>query len=198
MARPRIYPDDLADRLIAEATLRLATQSLDTLGMRELAASQGTTTNAIYTLFGGKDDLVDHVVAAKAEELLNLQKAATGTMPTFASVLALSKVYREWALAHPELYMIIFVQRARRSGARTNGEQCRAASEFLTSTIAAAAENGELKTSDARQLALTLQAALHGWVLLEIQGSVADDPAQAEASFDQHIASVLVGPQGAA
>lgn len=193
VARPRVYPDDLADRLVAEASRRLATQPVDSLGLRELAASQGTTTNAIYTLFGGKDELIERVVNAETQDLIAQQQAAAGSMPTLASVIELSRAHRRWALAHPELYQTIFVHRSPRNGNGPANHRCAAAIEMFETVLGRVAESGDLAVPDVKQLALSLRAAMHGWMVLELHHPITDDPVAAEARFDEHIRVILEG-----
>ena len=58
MARPRTYDKDLRDKLVEETANRLAEGPAENLGLRDLTKSVGTSTNAVYSLFGAKEVLV--------------------------------------------------------------------------------------------------------------------------------------------
>src|SRR5690625_5719276 len=61
MARPRQYDDALRRRLLDLASEQISAHGVDTVSVRTLAQRAGTTTAAIYTLFGSRDALVDAV-----------------------------------------------------------------------------------------------------------------------------------------
>ncbi|MET0798548.1 MAG: TetR family transcriptional regulator, partial [Rhodococcus sp. (in: high G+C Gram-positive bacteria)] len=54
MARPRIHDAELRTRLLEAAAETVARHGVDSLSLRKLAAAQGTSTTAIYSLFGGR------------------------------------------------------------------------------------------------------------------------------------------------
>lgn len=104
MPRPKVYPDDLRDRLVDTAAVRLASQGPQELSLRELAASQGTSTNAIYSIFGGKPQLIAAVIESAYASFEAAQHAVVTNHPTMETLFVLGEAYRDWALAHPALY----------------------------------------------------------------------------------------------
>ncbi len=75
MARLNTHPDDLRDRLIAAAYARLQEESPEQMSLRELAASVDRSTNAIYSIFGGKDALSKEVTRVARADFLAAQAA---------------------------------------------------------------------------------------------------------------------------
>jgi AcrR family transcriptional regulator len=56
--RPRTHDDALRDRLLDVAAATVSTGGLTVLSLRSLAAEVGTSTSAVYALFGGRAELV--------------------------------------------------------------------------------------------------------------------------------------------
>jgi len=56
--RPREYSDDLRQQLLDTAARLLATEGPQALSTRRVAADVGTSTTAIYSLIGSKEELV--------------------------------------------------------------------------------------------------------------------------------------------
>jgi AcrR family transcriptional regulator len=79
--------------------------------LREVAASAGTSTQAVYTLFGSKEGLLG-ALGAHAMELL---RAAVDAVPTTedprADLVEAALMYRRFALDHPALFEVAFHRR---------------------------------------------------------------------------------------
>ena len=58
MGRPREHDDATAAALLAAAERILDQEGLSALSLRRLAEAAGTTTRAVYSLFGNKDGLI--------------------------------------------------------------------------------------------------------------------------------------------
>lgn len=187
MPRPKVYPDDLRDRLVDTAAVRLASQGPQELSLRELAASQGTSTNAIYSIFGGKPQLIAAVIESAYASFEAAQHAVVTDHPTMETLFVLGEAYRDWALAHPALYQVMF-------GAAMTGRQSEvlpeggspeagddeggadAAATRRPRSLAAVAEalqrDGLLRSDiDLDDLCLALWSSVHGFVTLEISGT---------------------------
>ena len=61
-ARPKVHDEVLRDRLRARAAELLSAHGVTGLSLRTLAADVGTSTTAVYALFGGKPGLVKSLV----------------------------------------------------------------------------------------------------------------------------------------
>lgn len=62
LARPTMHTAEVRTRLLDAAVSLLAEKGVDDLSLHEVAASANTSTTAVYTLFGGKRELVAAVV----------------------------------------------------------------------------------------------------------------------------------------
>jgi AcrR family transcriptional regulator len=103
MARPTTYDEDLRRRLLDAAAQQVDRDGPERTSLREIARTAGTSTSAVYALFGGKEDLLAAVVADAFASFAAAQaEAAPG------GLRALGEAYRAWALEHPALYRLMF------------------------------------------------------------------------------------------
>lgn len=165
MPRPRTYPDDLRDRLVAATLERLRVHAPEDVSLRDLAAECGTSTNAIYSIFGGKDELVASVVPLGLRELTDAAIDLDCAEPGIAALAAAGHRVRAWARSQPTLYRLLF------NGFNTPGAPSRV-SDADFSRVAAMLEclmdEGIVRPDDPSALAFTLFVCLHGFILLEL------------------------------
>lgn len=183
MARGHSYPEDLRDRLVAAAAERLVAAPPDQLSLRELAASQGTTTNAIYSIFGGKQALIDAVLRQATETFLGTQQAALDKGPTLAGLVQLGAAYRAWALENPALYRLMFGRTIDTSPPMI----AERAAEPLVPMVSQLVDQGLLRDLPVETICHALRAATHGFVLMEMAERPHPDEASARFADYQQI-----------
>jgi AcrR family transcriptional regulator len=90
---------DVAERLVAE-------DGLEALTVRRVAGEAGTTTRAVYSVFGSKEGLT----VALGVRAFDLLRAAVDALPATADaaadVVAAGMVFRRFALRHPALFLL--------------------------------------------------------------------------------------------
>ena len=86
----------------------VARGGVDALSLRQVASGCGTSTNAVYALFGSRDGLLSAVMMEAVRSFTAEQRAVAETTDALADLLELGRAYRRWALAHPELYAVMF------------------------------------------------------------------------------------------
>src|SRR3954466_10382011 len=92
--------EDLAARLVDEAGRILSTDGAGALSLRRLATATGTTTMAVYTLFGAKQGLLAAMYREGFARLGRALHAAAGGADDPLTMLAeLGMAYRQAALA---------------------------------------------------------------------------------------------------
>lgn len=108
MGRKRIHDDRLRERLLDAAGQRLVEHGISGLSLRNLAADAGTSTAAVYSLFGGKPALLS-ALHERAFQRFGDHLAAIGISddPTEDAV-RLGLAYRASAIADPNGYQIMF------------------------------------------------------------------------------------------
>ena len=83
-------------------------QGVSALSMRTLAAEAGTSTTAVYSLFGGRSELLQALYVQAFSGFGAAQEAVPVTDDPSADLLGLGRAYRCWALDHPHFYAIMF------------------------------------------------------------------------------------------
>src|ERR1700738_4078203 len=97
---PRQADPELRAHLIEAAARLLAEEGPLALSTRRLAAAVGSSTTAVYTHFGGMDDLVRAMVHEGFGRLSERMNALGPTEDPVADVVALGMAYRENAQEH--------------------------------------------------------------------------------------------------
>ena len=112
MGRPRLHDAVTAAALLDEAELIVEAEGLDALTVRRVATAAGTTTRAVYTIYGSKDALVI-ALGTRGFDLLRDELEALPEMrdPAADLVEAGVVVFRRFATEHPALFRIS-IQRA--------------------------------------------------------------------------------------
>jgi AcrR family transcriptional regulator len=110
MGRPREHDEETRAALLAAAERLLAEGGPAALSVRAVADAAGTTTRAVYTLFGSKDGLLVESLARDAFAFLftELGKLEETDDPAADLVENGVRVFRRLVLDHPALYRIAF------------------------------------------------------------------------------------------
>jgi len=179
MARPALYDDALRRRLL-DATARMVDErGVEGISLREIAQGAGTSTSAVYALFGGRAELL---VAVIDHGFASFGQSQASTEPD--GLRALGLAYRAWATANPALYRLMF-------GGAVTSEHCHpdeattgAAMMPLVRTLAERVDETEVMPA-----ALTVWAQVHGAVSLEL-ASVAPVSVDWDAVYDRVVDAV--------
>ena len=108
MGRRREHDEKTAAALLDAAERIVAEQGIDALSLREVARDAGTTTRAIYSLFGSKDGLLG-ALGVRAFNLLQREiEALPASGQPADDLIEVALIYRRFALEHPALFSIAF------------------------------------------------------------------------------------------
>jgi AcrR family transcriptional regulator len=100
--------DEVGDALLAAASNLLATEGAGALTVRRMAADAGMSTMNVYSRFGGKNGVVEHLFLRGFELLASGMNAIATTDDPLADLRACGRSYRRFALDHPTLYSVMF------------------------------------------------------------------------------------------
>lgn len=180
------------DPSVLEAAERLLrSEGPHGLSLRRIAELAGTSTQAVYTQFGGKAGLADALYREGYRRLDERLARVDVTLEPLDRVRALSEAYRSNALEHPHLYEVMTARplpeydpppASRRRARRT----LQPVIEALAEAVAA----GEL-VGDPREIARRMWAAGHGFVSLVIHGL--DTAGEAEGRYRALTESLIAG-----
>jgi AcrR family transcriptional regulator len=190
--RPKVHDAALRLRLLECASAALSTGGLGALSLRTLAAAVGTSTTAVYALFGGKLGLLEALHAEAFSRLgARLSAVPLGADPV-EDLVALGRAYRDAALAEPHFYDVMF------GGALPAGERWWAAAaptfRRVVELVERAATTGALRPGcEPVTVSCALWATVHGLVSLHLRGlHPADAPAPDEV-FDRALRAAVDG-----
>jgi AcrR family transcriptional regulator len=193
MGRPRVHDEQARVTLLRAAENLAAMGGLEAVGVRSAAAAAGTTTRAVYTVFGSKEELVEGL-AERAMELLHERVAAVPLTDDPVRNLVECAVlgYRCFALEHPELFRLFFngnnpawrLSASSRAAAKDSYGQ-------LLSLVRAARATGFGSQYSTGELAVIWDAMCSGLALREICGGI--DPARAEKIWRDSLGALVTG-----
>jgi AcrR family transcriptional regulator len=172
VGRPREHNEQTAVALLEAAEEIVQVAGLDGLSLRGLADSVGTTTRAVYSLFGSKDGLLV-ALGARAFSMLG---AAIAMLPTTEDpaadlVEAGVAVFRSFAIGHPSLFSI-GVQRTMGSPELAMEFASAAAEAFagLEAKVTRVKVAGLLGGRSVRDAACEFHALCEGLAAVELRG----------------------------
>ena len=176
MGRPREHDERTAESLLAAAERIVQDGGLDALSVRGVAAEVGTTTRAIYSLYGSKDGLIAALAAHGFDLLRDGVSSVPETSAPDRDLVEAGLVFRRYATEHSSLFRISFQNNP--TPMRTNpavNAAATAALEVLTGRVARLHEAGLLADNDVRAATLCFHAQCEGLAELELRGNFAPD-----------------------
>jgi AcrR family transcriptional regulator len=194
VARPKLHDDALRIRLLDTAGALLTTEGPDALSLRRLATAAGTSTSAVYALFGGKPGILRGLFIEAFTRFAAHLDTVTPSDDPLADLLTLGRAYRASALADPHLYAVMF-------GSPVPGfepapeDYVHAEATFtpLLDTVRRAVAAGLLRDADPYLIATALWATVHGLVSLELGNAMPDEAGPPDALFEATLRAHLDG-----
>lgn len=111
MGRPKEHDDRTRLALLRAAEEVAQAQGASAVSVRTVAETAGTSTRAVYSLFGSKAGLLDALAARLFEILAESIDAIAPTDEPVADVVTASlDGFRRTAVEHPSLYSLVFLQ----------------------------------------------------------------------------------------
>jgi len=182
--RSRTPSADVEQRVCAAAEAVLVRDGPGGVTIRAVAAEAGIAPMGVYNRLGGKDGLVDTLLIKGFDRLR--ETIESSREPDMAARLRSCGLrYREFALANPNFYAIMFEDAipCEHESAEVD-EHARAAFGALVRTVELAAAAGLLAAPDPVEAAQQIWSGVHGAVALELKGLVlTQDPAATYRAF---------------
>jgi AcrR family transcriptional regulator len=176
VGRPREHDATTRAGLLGAAARLSADEGWEAVTVRRVAEQAGTTTRAVYTLFGSKQGLEQALHEAMFERLRELMQRTPATTDPRTDLLALRHAYRRWATERPERYaaMVRFVGPHASARSPEGLALARAATSQLRDAIARCADAGLLGEQDVDALTVRWRAVAHGLAEFENRGLLPD------------------------
>jgi AcrR family transcriptional regulator len=173
VGRPREHDEATRSALLEAAERLLAEGGPDALSIRRVSDAAGTSTRAVYSLFGGKDGLLRVLYQAMFQDLRRRMLAVPETRDAVGDLVRVGiDGFRAQALAHPHLFRLAFEWPGRRSSTTdADRREAQAAFDALLARVkrVSAAPGG----AEARRFAIGFHALCQGLASGELGGILA-------------------------
>jgi AcrR family transcriptional regulator len=184
--RSRTPSAEVERELLAAAEAVLVRDGPGGLTVRAVAAEAGIAPMGVYNRLGGKDGLVDALLIKGFDRLRAAIESADD--PDVRTRLRDGGLrYREFALANPHFYAIMFedaIPRERERESAEVEEHARACFGALVRGVEMASAAGVIAAPNPFEAAQQIWSAVHGAVALELKGLVlTEDPAATYGAF---------------
>jgi AcrR family transcriptional regulator len=182
--RSRTPSAEVERELLAAAETVLVRDGPGGLTVRAVAAEAGIAPMGVYNRLGGKDGLVDALLIRGFDRLRAAIESPDD--PDMRTRLRASGLrYREFALANPYFYAIMFEDAIPREHESAEVEEhARACFGALVRAVEMASAAGVIAAPDPLEAAQQIWSAVHGAVALELKGLVlTEDPAATYGAF---------------
>lgn len=162
--------------ILEQAIEILHAEGVKAMTMRAIAARAGASTKVLYTMFGGKQGLIDALRQTGFDQLRLALTAVPADLDSQAYGDALAAAYRDFALARPEYYRVMFEQVIPHYEPGPLARSAAAAAfQVQVDAIARWIDIGVFRPGDPYEMAKIFWAALHGSVSLELSGHFPGD-----------------------
>ncbi|MFJ9443150.1 TetR/AcrR family transcriptional regulator [Kitasatospora sp. NPDC101235] len=185
----RVGQDAVRAVILDCAIALLVAEGPAALTVRRIAAEIGSSTKVLYTMFGGKEGLLDALYREGFARLRRAQEQIPRGEDPLAYLTELGRAYRERAIAEPAYYRVMFEQPV--PGFRPGAEALAVADSAFGASVAAVdacMAAGAFRPGDAQEVSRLFWAATHGAVSLELAGHFA--PAEAGARYEALMAAL--------
>ncbi|MEU7915234.1 TetR/AcrR family transcriptional regulator [Microbispora bryophytorum] len=163
---PRTADPAVRTRLIEAAARLLEAEGRQALTTRRLAAEVGVSTMAVYTHFGGMDELVTEVVRESYSRLGRALAGVQETADPVTDLMALCRAYRRNALANTSLYATMLGFTPTSDDQRWGAQALQAPLSAIRRCLA----SGRFRPAEPLLLAHQAWCGVHGLVTLELGG----------------------------
>jgi AcrR family transcriptional regulator len=169
---PKVADPAVRTALIEEAARITAEEGRDALSLRRLTSAVGASTMAVYTHFGGMDELRREVRREGFARLAARLDAVETTRDAVADLCVQGWAYYVNAITNPNLYRAMFME-----GPVDEVDEEVGMDTFdkLVAGVARAMETGRFDAGDPVSLATQLWVTAHGIVTLELAGMLPTD-----------------------
>ena len=191
--------DETSQALLAAAHRLLADDGPEALTVRRIANEAGMSTMNVYSRFGGKDGVIDELYVDGPQRLAAALRSVPDTGKATDDIMKLAQTYRDFALANPTYYGIMF--RATVPGFEPTPESVEIALtslNFFVERLQGAQQAGFIRADvETTAIAAAFWANCHGLVSLELD-EVGDEYVSWPEIFEHGVRATIAGLHPAA
>jgi AcrR family transcriptional regulator len=195
MGRPRLHDDVTRRKLLRAAETLVTKGGADALSVRRLAAAAGTSTRAVYSLFENMDGVFAALYREAYQALIREVDAARLTDDPVRDVVRLtSERWRRWALAHPNLFKLVYERAV--PGADPRPEERAVGLEALkrlATLVQRCRDAGLLGGRDVEVVVGQISALCQGLASIELRGWWDGSGVDPKAAWEDAVGALLAG-----
>jgi AcrR family transcriptional regulator len=170
---------DIRTEIVDSGIRLLESNGLQGFSVRKLAAEAGTSTMAVYTHFGGMTGVFEAIASEVFARFTQALTKVARTDDPVADFFVMGMAYREFALANPQRYQLMFGQSTPPSlagyrtdvtvtGAVTSRGEWAASFDALRDVVRRMIDAGRIRDDGELVIAGRLWSMTHGAVMLEM------------------------------
>jgi AcrR family transcriptional regulator len=167
---PKLADPSVRTALLEAAAEMIAVGGSGSLTLRRLTDEVGTSTMAVYTHFGGMQNLRQEVRREGFARLKEHLDAVLVSRDPLADLALLGWAYYDNALENPHLYRVMFLDHHDAEDDSVGLDTF----DQLVAAVARCIEGGRFAAAEPFDLAVQLWSSLHGLVTLQLSGLVAE------------------------
>ena len=175
VGRPKVHDEETRAALRAAAEQLVAEGGAAAFSVRAVAQRAGTSTRAVYTLFGSKEGLLVDALAQEAFTFLadGMDELVETDDPAADLVEVGTSVFRRLVLEHPALYRIAFqrIVPTFQAGPELTAARERSLAGLLAK-VQRVADGGLLGNTSVRDGAVAYNAMAEGLANSELRGTI--------------------------
>jgi AcrR family transcriptional regulator len=194
MGRPKQHNDTIRLALLSAAEQLVNSGGPAALSVRAVADTVGTTTRAVYSVFGSKAGLLEALAIRLFELLADAIDSTALTADPIADLVTASLAgFRQVALAHSSLYSLVFLRVVPDLELGPRFDHIATAAfdrlESLVTRALATSKPGPISTRDAAHM---VHALTEGMATMELRGTLGP-PDHAEPHWQNAITALITG-----
>jgi AcrR family transcriptional regulator len=170
MGRPKEHDERTAAALLVAAERMVQESGPDGVSVRGVATEVGTTTRAVYSVFGSKDGLIAALATRGFELLGEGLEAIPMTDDPAADLVAAGLMFRRFATEHPSLFALAIQRNLPVSPWPEVRRAAFLSLQLLKQRIQRVADAGAPGTRTVDELTLQFHGLCEGLAALELRG----------------------------
>jgi len=175
MGRPREHGESERAALLQAAAAIMGGEGAVAVTVRRVADQAGTSTRAVYSLFGDKDGLLSELFRIGWESMQRHHEAVPVQADPVQEILPLALAYRAGALEQPHLYEFALGSLSRASLAADDLAIAFRSFDRVLDALRRCADSGRFPGRDPLATGMQLLALVHGLASLELRGLLGDE-----------------------
>jgi AcrR family transcriptional regulator len=180
------YSEEMRQDILQAAREIIAEEGAGALSIRGIARRIGYSAPALYEYYAGKEEIARALFVVGFERLAEaMEHAEQAHADPPERIRAMGEDYRQFALAHPQEYSLMFSKPIPEFTPSGRDLQSVAGRAFapLQRAFAEGIASGVLREMDARTAATVAWAVMHGMVSLELAGMSGPPPGVLPADY---------------